>query len=61
MARGRGCLDRSGRGSPSWSGKLSPHPCHGACRTPTKGDLGVLDTLASVTDTFDPTFNIVTP
>ena len=25
------------------------------------GDLGVLDTLASVTDTFDPAFNIVTP
>jgi hypothetical protein len=27
----------------------------------TEGDLGVVDTLASVTDTFDPTFNIVTP
>ena len=26
-----------------------------------EGDLGVLDTLASVTDSFDPTFNIVTP
>jgi alkyl sulfatase BDS1-like metallo-beta-lactamase superfamily hydrolase len=25
------------------------------------GDLGVLDTLASVTDTFDAAFNIVTP
>lgn len=25
------------------------------------GDLGVLDTLASVTDTFEPTFNMVTP
>jgi alkyl sulfatase BDS1-like metallo-beta-lactamase superfamily hydrolase len=27
----------------------------------TEGDLGVLDTLASVMDTFEPNFNIVTP
>lgn len=27
----------------------------------TEGDLGVLDTFASVMDTFEPDFNIVTP
>lgn len=30
-------------------------------RLKTKGDLGVLDTFASVMDTFVPDFNIVTP